>query len=121
VTDASREEVGQGAVSEPFTGGRGAGEAAEGDAAPTLSPPSYGLRDDYPELWSRAHVSDFTSLIGTRAEPVEREIEAAMRELWFARRRIVRERRPLRGKHAPRGLEPCPDCDGLGFLELEAS
>lgn len=80
-------------------GGRGAGEMVAGDAAPTSPPlPSFGLDEDYPELWSRAHFYDYASLIGVTLEPIDRQIDGAMRELWLWRRRLERERGPTRGR-----------------------
>lgn len=46
----------------------------------------YGLKTDYPLLYEKAGAFDFAERLGGCSDPLLAEIDAALRELWSARR-----------------------------------
>jgi hypothetical protein len=49
--------------------------------------PNYGIARDFPLLWEQAQAFDFAERLGGCTSPLLAEIDAALRELWDARRR----------------------------------
>jgi hypothetical protein len=50
--------------------------------------PQYKLKEDYPLMYQRALDYDFAERLGGCSDPLMAEIDAALRELWDARRYV---------------------------------
>lgn len=57
--------------------------------------PQHGLDADYPLLYEKATQHDFAQRLGGSMDPLMAEIDAAMRELWDARRHRGDRTEPL--------------------------
>ena len=51
--------------------------------------PQYGIDRDYPLLSEKARQYDFAERLGGCSDPLMAEIDAALRELWDARRYVT--------------------------------
>lgn len=50
--------------------------------------PMYGIRDDYPLLFAKTAEYDMAERLGGCTDPLLAEMDAALRELWNARRTL---------------------------------
>jgi hypothetical protein len=51
--------------------------------------PNYGIKDDFPLLWVMAEEFDFAERLGRSASALHAEVDAALHELWDARRNVA--------------------------------
>lgn len=53
--------------------------------------PDYGIKRDYPLLWEKGEQYDISQRLGGTDNKLLAEIDAALRELWDARRYVSEE------------------------------
>jgi hypothetical protein len=51
--------------------------------------PMYGIREDFPRMFEIVAKYDMAERLGGRTDPVMAEIDAALHELWDARRNLA--------------------------------
>lgn len=53
--------------------------------------PNYGIARDFPLLWKMAKEHDFAEKLGGSTSQLHQEVDAALREVWDARRYLSEE------------------------------